>query len=156
MERKGNPRVGALVSLVVLVALAYGIFQNWVHDTFPEPTDVEVTDLPMQREGILPGAKYLLPPDLFLCKRDHYVLEKPLPGQVDRPKSKAEYQEDPSHWPNIGGVLGEGATIRVDKIYRYARPWIGSDVRVVGRVTDGERVYENVVWWRPSLNEPLK
>ena len=166
MAKKVSPELAVVIGVTVFAALSYGAFRFWMQGNLLfENTDVDLTDRPTEREGINPGSTYLLPSDLYLEKWDGYSLDKPFPGREAippsgplnsvRPKSRMEYQANPSRWPHIVGFLEPGATIRVDKIFRFNTVTM-SELRVVGRVIDGQRAYDGVCWRNPDLTHSLE
>ena len=160
-EGRGKNWCGAmLIAVGITLVILFVIFWDWKTRTFPEDKDIDVTDKSELRQGIIPGATYLVSTGLYLEQyQGRYALTKPFTGQIATsdgiqepkgPKSQADYERTPSRWPQVVCFPGTQARFRVDRIYLYTS-FATSAIHLTGKLTDNGRDYENVTWYRPEL-----
>src|SRR5215510_15775044 len=112
---------GKLKALLLVLAIALlllgGVFAAWrpirqflLFRTMLSNQEVDVTNDPKERGGISPEKDYLIPQDYYLERGiEGLCLKKPIAaedgssarGQQARPRSRADYEANPSYWPDI-------------------------------------------------------
>ena len=153
--------MAVLICLVTVIGGGYAVFRSWATNMHFENEDIDVTDRPEKREGIVPGSSYYLPDGMYVTKRQReYFLDEPIGKTQEhppsgRPRSRMEYESSPSQWPEIISFLGPDATFRIDRVHHYIS-FEYSKIYVVGLVTDGDRTYSPVIWSWPKFDRPVR
>lgn len=138
-----------LVLLAAIPSSCYGGFSLWKHSVFPEPRTVDLTSVPTEWDGVIPGNTYEVP-EGFSLDANHVVASRPpLLPQFNASGTRVIVEYEPI--PPI--PLGKGSTFRVDGIFRYQSMTCNYRYWVV-RVFDGKGYYEHVIWMNPELSRP--